>query len=174
MATIIVVVGFVMLLWGGVVGTQVGIYGNRVANFPTMIIGGVLVLFGMMLFILHKKSHANKELASEEMTFSEEKNIDNDAYKIFLTKKYNINKNLALNKIICKDKLFDTVDDALNYAYKCDTPKIETVTRKAQPEVVDAICPNCDAPINSKDVECWQCSASFSEQSSWKPLPLKG
>ena len=49
-------------------------------------------------------------------SFSGETNLSNDAYKIFLTKKYLIEKNEALGQFILQDKLFSTIDEALEYA----------------------------------------------------------
>jgi ABC-type multidrug transport system fused ATPase/permease subunit len=43
----------------------------------------------------------------------EEMSLTNDAYKIYLVKKYPLEFNDVLKKYIFKDKLFDTVDDAL-------------------------------------------------------------
>ena len=48
--------------------------------------------------------------------FSGEKNLSNDAYQLFLLEKYAIKKNDVLNKFICKDKIFNTVDDAIAFA----------------------------------------------------------
>ena len=42
--------------------------------------------------------------------------LSNDAYKIFLTKKYGIERNEALGKIICSNKLFENIDEALKFA----------------------------------------------------------
>jgi hypothetical protein len=44
------------------------------------------------------------------------KSLANDGYKIFLVKKYGIEKNAALDKIVSNEKLFNTIDDALAYA----------------------------------------------------------
>lgn len=43
----------------------------------------------------------------------EDKTLTNDAYKIYLVKKYPLEFNDVLKKYIFKDRLFDTVDDAL-------------------------------------------------------------
>jgi hypothetical protein len=48
--------------------------------------------------------------------FTGDKSLANDAYKIFLAKKYTIEKNDALGKIIVKDKLFESIDEALSFA----------------------------------------------------------
>jgi hypothetical protein len=45
-----------------------------------------------------------------------DKSLSNDSYKIFLVKKYGIEKNAALDKIVSNEKLFNTIDDALAYA----------------------------------------------------------
>ena len=46
----------------------------------------------------------------------ETRDLGNDGYKIFLVKKYKIEKNDALGKMIVGDRLFDTIDEALAYA----------------------------------------------------------
>ena len=49
--------------------------------------------------------------------FSGEKTLDNDAFKLFLSKKYKIKKNDLLNKFeVNNSSLFDTFDDALLFA----------------------------------------------------------
>ena len=62
--------------------------------------------------------------------FSGIKNLDSDAYKIFLTKKYGIEKNEALGKIICGDKLFDNAEDALSYANNCEKVAEQNLIKK--------------------------------------------
>jgi hypothetical protein len=42
--------------------------------------------------------------------------LSNDSYIIYLTKKYAIEKNEVLGQYICKDKLFPSLDDVLNFA----------------------------------------------------------
>lgn len=45
--------------------------------------------------------------------FMGEMSVDNDAYKLFLVKKYNIEKNTTLDKFVANEKLFGTVDEAV-------------------------------------------------------------
>lgn len=47
--------------------------------------------------------------------FMGEMSVDNDAYKLFLVKKYNIEKNPTLEKFVANEKLFGTVDEAIAY-----------------------------------------------------------
>ena len=94
--------------------------------------------------------------------FSGTKDLNSDAYKIFLTKKYGVEKNEALGKIICGDKLFDNAEDALSYANDCEKVAEQNL-----------VCPNCEASVNMNDIGCWRCSASFSGLSSWKPTHVQ-
>ncbi len=47
--------------------------------------------------------------------FLGEMSVDNDAYKLYLVKKYNIEKNPTLEKFVANEKLFGTVDEAIAY-----------------------------------------------------------
>lgn len=49
-----------------------------------------------------------------------DKDLTNDAYKIYLVKKYEIEKNDALGKIILNNKLFNTIEEALRAAHDFD------------------------------------------------------
>jgi hypothetical protein len=61
--------------------------------------------------------------------FNGERTLNNDAYKIYLTKAYGIEKNSALDKIVCRDNIFDSVDQALAHAHSLDNqlPQKEAV-----------------------------------------------
>lgn len=66
----------------------------------------------------------------QQIGYSGTKTLDNDSYKIYLTKKFQIQKNEALGKFICIDKLFDSVDEALSYASQCDGASVQVVKDK--------------------------------------------
>jgi hypothetical protein len=55
---------------------------------------------------------------AKDVIFDGEMDLNNDSYKIYLVKKYEIEKNNALEKFICKDRLFDSIIEALEYADK--------------------------------------------------------
>lgn len=48
------------------------------------------------------------------------RSLNDDAYKIFLTKKYNLEKNDVLGKIASKNKLYDSVDEAIADLHEID------------------------------------------------------
>lgn len=57
----------------------------------------------------------NKSSSVPTLTFDGDKSLTNDAYKIYLVKKYGIEKNEALGKFIVSDKLFNSIEEALSY-----------------------------------------------------------
>ncbi len=170
-AVLSILIGFILLFWGGVIGTSVGFFGERVANIPSMIIGGVLIIFGMLIFIATKSNDSEEKNQEKQEKFDGTKDINDDRYKIFLTKKYAIEKNDVLNKFICNEKLFGTVEEALNYAMLCDE-KNEKLQKNpvTKPEICDSTCPNCGAEIYHSDSQCWKCSALYEANSTWKPI----
>lgn len=62
---------------------------------------------------------------SLEIGFSGEKVLANDSYKIYLVKKYKIEKNDVLGKFICSERLFDSIDEALTFAGSQENPTSE-------------------------------------------------
>jgi hypothetical protein len=55
---------------------------------------------------------------SSSTNAKEKKTLDNDAYKIYLVKKYEIESNAVLKKFILNDSLYDTVELALAAAHE--------------------------------------------------------
>ena len=104
-------IGGFCIYYGGIVGREVGYSGVSVANIPLLIIGAVAVLAGVILYT--KKD----TLTKIEINGNVVKDLSSDAYKIYLTKKYDIQLNAALGKYIAIDKLFDEIGDALIYAH---------------------------------------------------------
>ncbi len=62
---------------------------------------------------------------------NEDKTLTNDAYKIYLVKKYPLEFNDVLKKYIFKDKLFDTVDEALVAVYQVELESESVVSQTA-------------------------------------------
>ena len=67
-----------------------------------------------------KISPNTEETRTNQNLFEGEMTLDNDGYKIFLVKKYGIEKNEALGKIICEGKLFSDIEQALKHAAELD------------------------------------------------------
>lgn len=104
----------------------------------------------------------NKSVSSGIDEFSGEKFLTNDAFKIFLSKKYNIKKNDLFNKFGVNDTiLFDTLDQALLHAFneealtKTDTNR-EIASDERQNNVTDAFAQKRQEWIDQqalKDIE---------------------
>lgn len=91
-------------------------------------LGGFVAAFGIFLIFRaepkekqgHSNNQANISPNKNDKTFAGNKSIENDAYKIFLVQKYSIEKNVTLDKFIVKDKLFNSIEEALLYASGLD------------------------------------------------------
>ena len=102
-----------------------------------IIVSAVFLILGVGIYLYARKNDSKKSMENDESNHkpdkekngqdvkniqinSSERNIDNDAYKIYLLKKYPIEHNAILNKYILMDRLFDTADAALTYASELD------------------------------------------------------
>ena len=56
----------------------------------------------------------------DSFEFSGEKDLTLDGYRIYLVKKYSIEKNEALGKFVCGERLFDDIEGALSHADSLD------------------------------------------------------
>jgi hypothetical protein len=113
-----------------------GMYDTRVNNLGLMsdkkdyiTISGIMLVVGLILFLFDKskedqatESKEDQPTQSEEMKntdnqdfkiWKKSRDLNNDEYKIYLVKKYSIEKNNALEKILAHGKLFNTIDEAL-------------------------------------------------------------
>jgi hypothetical protein len=70
----------------------------------------------LSLIILIFMSKLPESEIVEEVDFVGVKDLSNDSYKIYLTKKYNIEKNQTLDSFICNEKMFSSLDLALKEA----------------------------------------------------------
>jgi uncharacterized membrane protein YhaH (DUF805 family) len=63
-------------------------------------------------------SKENTPSSNQEPKFHGERDLSNDAYKIFLTKHYSIKFNDVLKQYECSDRLFSSIDECLDAAHK--------------------------------------------------------
>lgn len=62
------------------------------------------------------ENESNKSIQAAKEDFIGDADLTNDAYKLFLVKKYAIEKNDALSKFVLNERLFDSISDALRFA----------------------------------------------------------
>lgn len=92
------------------------------ASIAVLILGAFLIFKGDEQPSISNNSNSTAIQTSSptSQNFYGDKSLANDSYKIFLVKKYGIEKNEALGKIICQGKLFDDTEQALQHAAEID------------------------------------------------------
>ena len=72
---------------------------------------------------LNKRSvNAIEKIEDKKYIFKDgESNLNNDAYQLYLVKKYSISKNQVLSKFVLGNKLYENIEDVLNAAKILDS-----------------------------------------------------
>jgi len=65
---------------------------------------------------VQKEQNHAAEVETEVITENRSRDLTDDSYKIYLGKKYKIERNELFAQFECNEKLFDSLDDALAYA----------------------------------------------------------
>jgi len=91
-----------------------------------LVIGVFLVIFANKEENEALSKLANNRPASTLSGFVGSKDLSNDAYRLYLTKKYDVEKNSTLEKFSCGGAVFENLESALEYACKLDSnrPKV--------------------------------------------------
>ena len=108
-------------------------------------------------------SAISKKLIAEE--FIGEREISNDAYKLHLVKKHNIEKNSVLDSYILKDKLYKNIEEVLSAAKLLDEElhaNIATAKLQLPPSWLP-YCPACKASIPKNSTGCASCGFLFKD-----------
>ena len=74
---------------------------------------GLAFLVAGIFFPMPQKSGAR---------YSGPKDLQHDAYKLYLVTKYNIERNAVLNQLVCRNKVFASLEEALFYAHSLECP----------------------------------------------------
>lgn len=69
-------------------------------------------------FLNDQKTEKNTHITNN--IINGEKSLGNDAYRLFLLKKYGVSKNDVLNQFVCDNKLFNSIDDVFDYAHNLE------------------------------------------------------
>jgi hypothetical protein len=78
-----------------------------------------------------------KDSTPQKLKFNGNKDLSNDAYKLYLLDAYSIKKNDVLEKFICMDKIFPTVDEAIAFA-AVEEKRIDDELEKQEIERIQA------------------------------------
>ncbi len=108
---------------------------------PALFVPTICSLVAMVLGFIDSKSTSQgispTQVASQadsvaENVYGQALDLSSDAYKIYLTKKYQIEKNEALGKFICRDRLFESIDQALHHAHGLEQLQKENIDADAR------------------------------------------
>ena len=112
------------LLFAAAQSQVIGLDGNGLLQFfqsqiqnPVQfkLLVGLTFLVAGIFFPMPQKSGAR---------YSGPKDLQHDAYKLYLVTKYNIERNTVLNQLICRNKVFVSLEEALSYAHSLECPPI--------------------------------------------------
>lgn len=103
-----------------------------------LIFGVGLFVIGLVISFFKKNDSVNNQppnftevkTTSDSNLWQGEKDINDDSYKLYLVKKYNIDKNTTLEKYVIENKLFATIEDALSFAMQKDLDLDKRVVEK--------------------------------------------
>ena len=92
------------------------------ASIAVLLLGAFLIFKGDEQPKINNNTYSTPIQATSATlnNFDGNKSLENDSYRIYLVKKYGIEKNEALGKIICQGKLFQDTEQALQYASELD------------------------------------------------------
>ena len=112
------IVGFIC----GIIGMCIGMTVDRLGS--GFFLGAFLGPIGWIIVLLlprkaaeiQKEQNTAAEVKTEVITENRSRDLSDDSYKIYLGKKYKIERNELFAQFECNEKLFDSLDDALAYA----------------------------------------------------------
>lgn len=114
--------GAVMLVASGVLGV------GGIANISGVLIGVGLVTSGAIFasvgevieLIGKRQLKPVSNIVEAETIEDSERDLSSDSYRIYLVNKYAIRQSDVFGQIVCKDRLFDKLEDAVDYAHQTD------------------------------------------------------
>jgi len=118
---IAVLCGFA-LLFAAAQSQGIGLNGNELLQFilsqiqnpvQLKLLVGLAFLVAGIFFPMPQKSGTK---------YSGPKDLQHDAYKLYLVTKYNIERNAVLNQLVCRNDLFASLEGALSYAHSLECP----------------------------------------------------
>ena len=127
--TILFVAGLVFGFVGIAIAANKGV--SQTAGF---FLGAFLGPIGLVIVAL--LSPAGEDQASAPAPFSKsfegERELSNDAYRLWLTSRYAIQRNDVLDRYVVGERLFPSIDEALHHASELQGAEIEATETEKQ------------------------------------------
>ena len=108
---------------------------------PALLVPTICNVVAMVLGFIDSKSASHSisptQVANQtdpvvETVYEQALDLSSDAYKIYLVKKYQVEKNHALAKFICRDRLFESIDQALQHAHELERQQKDNLEADAK------------------------------------------
>lgn len=96
----------------------------------------------------------------EEASFDGTRDLSNDAYKLFLSKKYDIQKNDVFDKFVCQENMYPTIDEALLYAHGLEQQSV-AIRKSKKLDDGQIECCKCSGKNPADSAECRYCGYSL-------------
>ena len=83
--------------------------------------------------VMESRETPNPDAENEESPPTKKpatRDLDSDAYKLYLAEKYSIKRNDAFEKFVCDDKLFDSIDIALAHANRLENLELQALQQQ--------------------------------------------
>lgn len=106
-------------------------------------------LLALILVLVLKP--AVEEVVVGEVGFDGNRDLNNDAYKLFLSKKYDIQKNDVFGKFVCQEQMYPTIEEALIFAH--DLEQESAAIRKSK-------------KLDDGQIECCKCGGKNSSDAA--------
>lgn len=82
--------------------------------------------------------HSTTAIPKVQDTPPKDQNLENAQYRLWLVKTYGIERNDVLGEVICGERSFKTIDDALRFAHESESDKKQEI-EKAQMAVIEEL-----------------------------------
>lgn len=112
-------------LWGIVISLAVEETEGAYSTVLKLLFAGLMIVSGVILFASSRKTSeappTGRDDRSTAAAFAGSRDVEADGYRLYLVRKYSIEKNAVLEKFVVGNRLFDSLSEALRYAHELDT-----------------------------------------------------
>lgn len=112
-------------------------------------------LLSLILVIVLKPNESEQLI--EAVKFAGDRELSSDPYKIYLSKKFDIQKNDVFSKFICQEKMFPSIDEALAYAHDIEQQEVAIKKSKLLDDGQIECC-KCGGKNLAESIVCRYCS----------------